>query len=131
MNVVILKGRREPGFFEKWPTNFFRCRINTRAGAFESPTSQLSQEFLFVFIAPLKIFLHHLKVGGNPFRGDIKWHFFEISELKNHQKNKIFFSLKIVTRLFSHVFMSSPVTLWRQNTFFMEYVTTQTHKYFK
>ena len=62
-----------------------------RVGAFESPMSQLSQEFLFVFIAPLRNFLHHLKVGGNPFLGHIKWHFFEISELKNHQKNQNFF----------------------------------------
>ena len=72
MNVVILKGRQETVFFEKCPTLFSRGRMDMRVGAFESPMSQLSQEFLFVFIAPLKIFLHHLKVGGNPFRGDIK-----------------------------------------------------------
>ena len=80
-------------FFSKNGRHFFsRGRMDTRVGAFESPMSQLSQEFLFVFIALLKKALHHLKVGGNPFWGDIKWHFFEISELKNHQKNqKIFF----------------------------------------
>ena len=72
VNVVILKGRHEPGFFEKWPTLFSRGRMDTRVGAFESSLSQLSQEFLFVFIAPLETFLHHLEVGGNPFFGHIK-----------------------------------------------------------
>ena len=46
--------------------------MDMKVGAFESPMSQLSQEFLFVFIALLKNILHHLKVGGNPFWGDIK-----------------------------------------------------------
>ena len=62
MNVVILKGRHV----------FSRSRMETRVGAFESPMSQLPQEFLFVFIALFKKILHHLKVGGNPFWGDIK-----------------------------------------------------------
>ena len=79
-------------FFSKNVQHFFSSsRMDMRVGAFESPMSQLSQEFLFVFIALLKKNLHHLKVGGNPFWGDIKWHFFEISELKNHQKNQKFF----------------------------------------
>ena len=102
--------------------------MDMRDGASESPMSQLSQEFLFVFIALLKKILHHLKVGGNPFWGDIKWHFFEISELKNHQKNQKFF---VVQNFHQSVFMSSPVTLRRRNTFFMEYVTAQTHNHFK
>ena len=72
MNVVILKGRQEPVFFEKCPTLFFSDHMDMRVGAFESPMSQLSQEFLFVFIVLLKKNLHHLKVGGNPFWGDIK-----------------------------------------------------------
>ena len=38
---------------------------------------------------------------------------------------------KIFIRLFSLVFMFSPVTLGRRNTFFMEYVTAQTHNHFK
>ena len=41
--------------------------MDTRVGAFEIPMSQLSQEFLFVFIAPPENFLQHLEVGGNPF----------------------------------------------------------------
>ena len=43
--------------------------MDTRVSAFESPIFQLSQEFLFVFIAPLEKFLHPLEVGGNPFFG--------------------------------------------------------------
>ena len=39
-----------------------RCRMDTRVGAFESPMSQLSQEFLFVFIAPLEKFSQPLEV---------------------------------------------------------------------
>ena len=35
---------------------------DTRVGAFESPMSQLSQEFLFVFIAPLEKFSQPLEV---------------------------------------------------------------------
>ena len=46
--------------------------MDMRIGVFESPMSQLSQEFLFVCIALLKKILHHLKVGGNPFWEDIK-----------------------------------------------------------
>ena len=60
--------------------------MDTRVGAFESPMSQLSQEFLFVFIAPLENFLHQLGVGGNPFFGHTKWRNFEISDLKNLKK---------------------------------------------
>ena len=71
MDVVILKGRQEPVFFEKWPALFSRGRMDMRVGAFESTMSQLSQEFLFVFIAPLENFLHHLEVGGNSFFGHI------------------------------------------------------------
>ena len=54
MNVVILKGRQEHVFPEKFPTLFSRSRMDMRAGAFESPISQLSQEFLFVSISLLK-----------------------------------------------------------------------------
>ena len=71
MNVVILKGRHEPGFSKNGRHIFSRGRMDTRVGAFESPTSQLSQEFLFVFIAPLENFLHHLEVGGKPFFGHL------------------------------------------------------------
>ena len=71
MNVVILKGKPHTVFFfSKNDRHFFsRGRMDTRVGAFESPMSQLSQEFLFVFIAPLENFLHYLEVGGNPFFG--------------------------------------------------------------
>ena len=72
MNVVILKGRHETSFSKNAQHFFSSSRIDMRVGAFESPMSQLSQEFLFVFIALLKKILHHLKVGGNPFWGDIK-----------------------------------------------------------
>ena len=60
--MVILKGKPHTVFFEKWPALFSRCRMNTRVGAFESPMSQLSQEFLFVFIAPLEKFSQPLEV---------------------------------------------------------------------
>ena len=36
--------------------------MDTRVGAFESPMSQPSQEFLFVFIVPLEIFSQPLEV---------------------------------------------------------------------
>ena len=36
--------------------------MDTRVGAFESPMSQLSQEFLFVFIASPEIFSQPLEV---------------------------------------------------------------------
>ena len=36
--------------------------MDMRVGAFESPMSQLSQEFLFVFIAPLENFSQPLEV---------------------------------------------------------------------
>ena len=62
LNVVILKGRHESIFFQKWPTLFSRGRMNTRVSAFESPMSQLPQEFLFVFIAPLEKFSQSLEV---------------------------------------------------------------------
>ena len=104
--------------------------MDTRVGAFESPMSQLSQEFLFVFIAPLENFLHHLEVGGEPFLGIYphkKWRNFEISDLKNFKKNSKFFSLKIVANLFSHVFVFSPMTFRRPNTFFIEPTTTKIH----
>jgi len=108
MNVVILKGRQENVFLKNARQFFSRSRMDMRVCAFESLMSQLSQKFLFVFISILKILLHYLKVGGNPFLGDIKWHFFEIFELKIIKKN---FLLKIFIRLFSVVFTSSPVTL--------------------
>ena len=101
-----------------------------RVGAFESPMSQLSQEFLFVFIAPLENLLHHLEVGGNSFFGLItswKCRNFEISDLQNLKKSSKFFSLKIVAKLFSHVFALSFVTFRRQNTFFIKHTTTQIH----
>ena len=41
---------------------FSRGRMDTRVGAFESPMSQLSQKFLFVFIAPLENFSQPLEV---------------------------------------------------------------------
>ena len=50
-------------FFSKNGQHFFsRGRMDTRVGAFKSPMSQLSQEFLFVFIAPLEIFSQPLEV---------------------------------------------------------------------
>ena len=100
-----------------------------RVGAFESLIC-----FTWIFVclhSTSENFLHHLKVGGNPFREDIKWHFFEISELKNHQKNQKVFFAQIFIRLFSLVFTSCLVTLRRRNTFFVEYVTAQTHNCFK
>ena len=36
--------------------------MDTRVGAFESPMSQLSQKFLFVFITPLENFSQPLEV---------------------------------------------------------------------
>ena len=60
--MVILKGRQETGFFEKWPALFSRGRMDTRVGSFESPMSQLSQKVLFVFIAPLEHFSQSLEV---------------------------------------------------------------------
>ena len=36
--------------------------MDTRVGAFESPMSQLSQEFLFVFIAPVENFSQTFEV---------------------------------------------------------------------
>ena len=64
--------------------------------------------------------------------GDIKWHFFEISELKNHQKkSKSFFCSKFSSDCFHLFSCLSWVTLRRRNTFFMEYVTVQTHNHFK
>ena len=79
--------------------------MDTRVGAFESPMSQLSQEFLFVFIAPPKNFLHHLEVGGNPFFGHfghIKSRNFEISDLKNLKKfSKFFFAQNCCQLIFT------------------------------
>ena len=50
-------------FLPKNGRHFFsRDRMDTRVGAFESPMSQLSQEFLFVFIAPLEIFSQPLEI---------------------------------------------------------------------
>ena len=107
-------------FFSKNAWHFFSSsRMDMRVGAFESPMSQLSQEFLFVFIALFKKFLHHLKVGGNPFWGDIKWHFFEISELKNHQKkSKKFFCSKFSSDCF-HLFSCFPRWLFDAETPFL------------
>ena len=48
--------------FEKQPALFSKSRTCTRVGAFESPMSQLSREFLFVFIAPLENFSQPLEV---------------------------------------------------------------------
>ena len=62
MNVVILKGRLGAVFFRKTPTLFSRGLMDTRIGAFESHMSQLSQEFLFVFIAPVENFSQPLEV---------------------------------------------------------------------
>ena len=56
-----------------------------------------------VFIALLKKFLHHLKVGGNPFWGNVKWHFFEISKIKKSSKKSKFFCSKFSSDCF-HVF---------------------------
>ena len=41
---------------------FSICHMETRVDAFESPMSQLSQKFLFVFIAPLEKFSQPLEV---------------------------------------------------------------------
>ena len=63
MNAVILKGRHEwQFFFEKQPPPFFKSRTCTTIGSFESPMSQVSQKFLFVFIAPLEKFSQPLEV---------------------------------------------------------------------
>ena len=41
---------------------FFRDRMDTRVGTFESHMSQLSQQSLFFFIAPLENFLQTLEL---------------------------------------------------------------------
>ena len=56
-------------FFSKDSRHFFsKSRTCTRVSAFESPMSQFSQEFLFVFIAPLEKF-------SQPLEGESFCHF--------------------------------------------------------
>ena len=62
LNVVILRVRIMPSFSKHGRHLFSRGRMDTRVSALESPMSQLSQEFLFVFIAPLKFFSQPLEV---------------------------------------------------------------------
>ena len=55
LNVVILKDRHGEVFFRTNAGTFFlRGRVDSRVDAFESPISQLSQQFLVVLIAPLE-----------------------------------------------------------------------------
>ena len=44
-----------------------RCRMDTRVGAFESPMSQVFQEFFVRVVALLENFLQGLKVRGHLF----------------------------------------------------------------
>ena len=48
----------------------------------------------------------------------MKWCNFEIFDFKTD----IFFSLKIIISLFSHIFMYFPMNFRRQNTFSMQYI---------
>ena len=54
--------------FSKKCRHFFsRSRMDTRVGAFESPMSQLSQDFFVMVVALLENFLQGLKMRGNLF----------------------------------------------------------------
>ena len=46
--------------------------MDTRVGAFESPMSQLSQEFFVMVVALLENFLQGLKMRGNLFFGNLE-----------------------------------------------------------
>ena len=88
---------------------FSRGCMDTRVGALKSRMSQLSQKFFFVFIAPPENFLHYLEVGGNPFFRHINGVISKSLTSKITKKFQYFFLLKIVTSLFSHVFVFSPM----------------------
>ena len=54
VNVVISRPGPAGGFFEKVPALFFySSRMDTIVGVFESPMSQLSQEFFVMVVALL------------------------------------------------------------------------------
>ena len=107
--------------FQFFGTHFMsKGRMDMRVGTFES--SQLSWKFLFFFITLLENFYTTLKL--------MEIHFLAISCHENDVISKFltskiskkfqnFFSLKIVAKLFLHVFAFSLTTFRRQNTFFI------------
>ena len=89
--------------------------MDTRVSAFDSLMSQVSQEFLFVFIAPLETFLHHLEVVGNPFFWAYKMTYFRNFWIKKSQN---FFGSKLLPNCF-HMFSCYPRWLLDAKTRFL------------